>query len=278
VEFHVLGSVEIHVGGKVIHPGPPQQQLTLAVLLAEAGRTISTETLIDRIWDEAPATARRAAQVYISRLRRVLQKTAGEPVQVRNRSGGYLLDIAADRVDLHRCRRLTALARDPACPAGERATLLGSAVELWRGQPLTGIPGRWAARTREAWQQEYVDSAVAWARAELCVANPTAVIGRLSEAAAEYPLTESLAGALMRAMYAAGRPADALDQYGKISRRLAEELGVDPGRDLRELHRAILRDEPAGTRFAGRVTYRRARLLNRRGCTSPGRCCARPRS
>jgi DNA-binding SARP family transcriptional activator/tetratricopeptide (TPR) repeat protein len=242
VEFRILGPVEARRSGGQLQLGRPQQRLVLAVLLAEAGRTVSTATLIDRMWPSAPDAARRTVQVHIARLRRLLEPAA---VPLVGRSGGYLLDVDPDRVDLHRFRRLADAAREPHQPA-DRAPLLREAVGLWRGEPLAGLPGPWVPRTRSAWRQEYLDAVVAWADAEIAAADPGTVLGPLSALADEHPLTESLVAALMRVLYAAGRGAEALDLYARTRRLLADQLGADPGPDLQRQHLALLRgDRPA---------------------------------
>lgn len=106
--------------------------------------------------------------------------------------------------------------------------MLRSAIALWRGEPLSGLPGPWAAETRAAWQHDYLDAMVAWADSEVSVNNPGAVVGPLAALAAEHPLTESLAGALMRALHAAGRSADALDHYAHTRHTLTDQLGPTP--------------------------------------------------
>jgi DNA-binding SARP family transcriptional activator/tetratricopeptide (TPR) repeat protein len=242
VEFRVLGPVEADVDGRMVDLGRPQQRLVLAVLLVDAGRPVSTEALIDRVWDIAPDGARRTLQVHITRLRRVLD---GCSVELIRRSGGYVLDADPDRVDWHRFRRLVDQARRPECPGPAQATLLGQALELWSGPPLAGLPGRWAARVRQGWQQQYVEAVVAWAQASLGLGDPGVVLPRLGELVGEHPLAESVAAAYMRALYAAGRPADALEHYTAIRCRLAEELGTDPSPELRRLHRQILSADPA---------------------------------
>jgi tetratricopeptide (TPR) repeat protein len=250
VEFRVLGPVEAHTSGQLVDLGRPQQRLVLAVLLVDAGRPVSTETLIDRVWDSAPDGARRTLQVHITRLRRLLAETSttvGSPAALTRRSGGYLLDIDLDRVDVHRFRRLVNQARQGECPEAERVTLLGQALELWRGQPLADLPGEWATRVRHGWQDQYLETVVAWAQACLQVGDPGTVLPRLSEQVAEHPLVESLVAAYLRALYAAGRPADALGCYSAMRHRLADELGTDPGPELQQLHRQILTSDPVLT-------------------------------
>jgi tetratricopeptide (TPR) repeat protein len=172
-------------------------------------------------------------------------------------------------VDLHRFRRLVARARtagrsdagradagrsdagrsdagraDAERADAERAGALREALDLWRGQPLTGISGPWADRMREAWRQQYLDAVVVWADAGTGAGDAAAVVDRLADLCAENPLLEPLAAAYMRALRAAGRGAQALDFYAATRRRLAEELGTDPGAELQALHGAILRGDP----------------------------------
>ncbi|MDG4830089.1 tetratricopeptide repeat protein [Solwaraspora sp. WMMD1047] len=242
MEFRVLGPVEARVDGQAIPLGRPQQRLVLALLLVDAGRLVSTQMLIDRVWETAPAGARRTLHVHITRLRRLLT-TAGATMPLVRRSGGYLLDIDPVQVDLHQFRRLVARARDRDSPDQVRAARLHEAIGLWHGEPLAGLPAQWATRTRAAWQQEYLDAVVLWARAENRVGDPATVIGPLSELAAQYPLVEPLAVELTRVLYRLGRTAEALDLYTRTRRLLADELGIDPGHDLQQLHQAILRGD-----------------------------------
>jgi DNA-binding SARP family transcriptional activator/tetratricopeptide (TPR) repeat protein len=252
MQFHLIGPVEIHSAGQVIEIGPPQQRLLAAALAVDAGRLVTAESLIDRVWDEAPAGARRTLHVLVSKMRRVLERAcepAQDDVTVVRRSGGYVLQLDPDRVDLLRFRRLAEAARQ--ADDATELSLLRAAVALWHGEPLSGLPGNWAARTREAWRQEYLEVAVAWARAELGSGDPAATIGTLTMLAEEYPLAESVPAALMRALCAVGRPADALACYAQTSRRLADELGVDPGAELQAIHQATLRDPNQHVRTSG---------------------------
>src|SRR5206468_1331107 len=149
---------------------------------------------------------------HIARIRRTLERAGaldGEPpVRLTHTSGGYLLQVDADRVDLHRFRRLVGQARQPRHADGERTGWLREAVGLWRGQPLTGLTGEWVARMRQSWDRERLDAVVAWANAELRVGNPGAALGPLTELADQHPLVESLVAGVMRALAATGRPAD----------------------------------------------------------------------
>jgi len=246
LELRVLGPVELVAGESVVPVAQPQQCAVLATLVVEAGRLVPVEALVDRVWGpDPPPHARRTLHTYITRVRRLLEQASDageEAARLVHRTGGYLLEIDPDRVDLHRFRRLLEQAHH-GCGDEQRVKLLREALGLWRGQPLTGLPGQWAARMREGWQQQHRDAVLAWARAELHLGNPAAVIPVLTELVGEHPLVEPLTAALMRALHAAGHSAEALECYTSTRQLLAEELGVDPGAELQALHQAILRGE-----------------------------------
>ena len=241
LEVRLLGTVEARVDDRPPPVLAPQLRLLLAALATDAGRVVPMERLIDRVWDSPPARARTSLQVLVARLRRALEGPGAQADVIKHRDGGYLLDVAPDAVDLHRLDELVRQARD--APAAERVELLRQARELWRGEPFPGLPGAWSALSRDVWSRQYLDALVAWARAEQDVGNPAAVVGPLAEAAAHHPLVEPLAAELMRALAAAGRPAEALAAFAVVRRRLADELGADPGPPLQAVHQAILRGE-----------------------------------
>jgi DNA-binding SARP family transcriptional activator/Flp pilus assembly protein TadD len=241
MQIRLIGPVEIDSSGSVVDMGPPQQRLLAAALAVDAGRLVTAESLIDRIWDDAPGGARRTLHVLVSNLRRVLAQASGreqDAVTVVRGSGGYVLRLNPAQVDMLRLRRLADDARR--VDGTEEVQLLRAAVAVWQGEPLSGLPGNWAARTRTAWREEYLEVALAWARAELRTGDATATIGTLTSLAEEYPLAESATAMLMRALHAAGRPADALARYAQVRRRLADELGVDPGSELHGVYEATL--------------------------------------
>ncbi len=239
VEFRVLGPVEVWAQGRLVDAGPPQRRLVLAALLADLDRWVTTETLVDRVWEQAPAMARRGLHTHISRLRHVLRAVGAGDIE--HRSGGYRMRVAADLVDWHRFRQLVHSAEDKRAGDDERARLLGEALGLWRGLPLADLPGEWAARTRDNWRQQRLDAAVRWADTELALGRHEGVIGAIRDLVAEFPLAEPLIAAQLRTLLAAGRQAEALDCYAANRARLVEELGTEPGAQLQALHREMLR-------------------------------------
>ncbi|WP_330349780.1 ATP-binding protein [Streptomyces sp. NBC_00582] len=160
-------------------------------------------------------------------------------------TGGYRLDIPPELVDVHRFRSLVSRARQVGGSDGERVATLWEAMGLWRGEPLAGLPGEWAARTRESWRHQRIDAVLAWADAELRVDGPPVVVDTLSVLVAEHPLVEPLAVALMRALHAAGRAPEALACYTALRKRLADELGTTPGAEARRQHQVILSGKTA---------------------------------
>jgi DNA-binding SARP family transcriptional activator len=248
MEFRLLGEVELRAAGQMLDVGAPRPQAVLAALAVDAGRPVAIETLVDRVWADAPPVeVRNVLYSYLSRIRRLLRHAAtltGETtVRIERRHAGYVLDVDPDLVDLHRFRRLVDQDGDPRRGDGARAIALAEALGLWRGSPLAGLPGKWAEQIRDSWDRRRLDAVVQWAQVELRLGHPVAVITTLADLAAEYPLVEPLEALLMRALRAAGRSAEALDRYTAVRQRLADELGTDPGPELRALHAAVLHGE-----------------------------------
>ncbi len=249
MEVRLFGPVEVRVAGRLLDLGPPQRRLLMSVFAVHAGRPLPVEALIDRLWgDDPPAGARRAVHAHVARIRRALERSVGPgdgPTTLDRRSGGYVLDVQPDRIDVHRFRRLLESSRQPGAMDRDRRRVLREALALWRGDPLSGLAGDWAARTREGWRQDRLEAVLRWAAAELSGGDPVSTIGPLTDLAGEYPLVEPVTAALMRTLHAAGRTAEALDRYVAVRLRLVNELGVEPGAELRATQRAILAGAPA---------------------------------
>ncbi|GAB3421751.1 AfsR/SARP family transcriptional regulator [Flindersiella endophytica] len=252
-QFRVFGPVELLVAGHPQDLGPPKQRVVLAALVIDAGHPVSAETLIERVWaDDPPRQPRNALYGHIARLRKLLQRAAAteqaEPgrrqATLVRRAGGYVLDVDPDCVDVHRFERLVAQAAGPDLDGEQQATRIREALELWREPPLADLSGPWVERTRMWLTQLYLDAFLAWGRAELRLGRPDRVIGQAQQLLAEHPMVEPLAVLLIQALHEAGRTAEALDRYETTRRLLADELGVDPGADLQDLHVAMLRGEP----------------------------------
>jgi DNA-binding SARP family transcriptional activator/tetratricopeptide (TPR) repeat protein len=235
--FRLLGELQ---AGDQIEFGPAKQRLVLAALLLDAGQPVPLDTVIDRVWGAGPPKrARDSVYSYLARLRAVLQTLPGEPVRIERRGGGYRLNVAPADVDLHRMRQLATAARASADDM-RRADLLDQALQLWGGTPLPGLGGAWADEVRAALEQEHLDAAVLWARAWLASGHAEEVITRIRPLADREPLFEPLSEILILAQCAAGRAAEALSRYDRLRRRLRDDLGVDPGPELREAYRQAL--------------------------------------
>ncbi|MFD4557262.1 tetratricopeptide repeat protein [Streptomyces sp. NPDC058469] len=266
------------MAGRPVDLGPAKRRTVLAALLVDAGRWVPAETLIDRVWGEdPPAQVRGTLYAHIARIRRVLAETgprlsgdadipstawegAAEvpptaPELVRG-PAGYRIDVAPDLVDIHRFRSLVARARRAEGSDAARVSTLREAMGLWQGTPLAGLPGEWAARTRESWLHQYVDAVLVWADAELRVGGHLVVVDALSVLVAEHPLVEPLAVALIRALDAAGRAPEALACYAALRKRLADELGTEPGAEARRAHQAVLGGKAAPRPPSGAGTGR----------------------
>ncbi|WP_329177937.1 AfsR/SARP family transcriptional regulator [Streptomyces sp. NBC_01477] len=244
MEFRLLGEIEVWSAGRLLDLGTPRQQAVLAALVVDARKPVAIPTLVARIWDDAPPSDPRAVLYsYLSRIRRLLRQAAdpdgGEVVPLERRHAGYVLGLDPELVDLHRFRRLVDLGGRRQDEVA-RAAALTEALGMWRGTPLAGLPGAWAAQVRDSLDRRRLDAVVQWAQLKLHFGHPTEVVTALADLVTEYPLVEPLEMLLMRALSTTGRGAEALDRYSAVRRRLVDGLGTEPGPELRALHRALL--------------------------------------
>ncbi|WP_405064292.1 tetratricopeptide repeat protein [Kribbella sp. NBC_01505] len=243
MEFGVLGAVEARVGGVLVELGTARQRAVLAVLLVETGRSLPVERLIERIWgDRPPKRAKESLYSYVSRLRTAL--AAGGGPTIESSSAGYALAADPSVVDLHRFRRGVAEAREIADPA-ERLPLLEDALAQWRGEAFATLDNEWLNQLRATLDEERLAAELDRDDLRLATGGHPAMAAELSQRVAEHPLHERLAGQLIRALHLSGRQVDALAQYQQVRRRLADELGVEPGTPLQRLHQEILAGGPA---------------------------------
>lgn len=238
MEFRVLGPLEVRAGGRVIDVGGVRQRRILAALLVHPNRAVSLSRLVEVAWDhDPPATARRQVQNRVATLRRVLTP-AGGSIDVCD--SGYRLQVESGALDAVAFDRLVKRGRAAVDPK-----LLREALLLWRGPALSGLGG--TVLDREATRLEESRLAVLeeCLELELAEGGHGRIVPELRTLIAEHPLRERFVGLLMVALYRCGRQAEALAAYAVLASRLAEELGIDPGSELRRLHEAVLREDPS---------------------------------
>ncbi|GHH43065.1 AfsR/SARP family transcriptional regulator [Lentzea cavernae] len=250
--FRVLGPVEVDGLGGAARIPPGRQQVILGLLLVEANRVVSTEALVDALWDESPPdTARTQVQICVSRLRRTLD-TAGMSAVIDTRPPGYELRLNGDALDLADFLARTAEARVLVKEgrAAEAAALLREAAALWRGQCLGGAPNR-TLRTRALrLDEDRLTCVEDYLELELELGQHHQLVGEVTRLVHEHPLRERPRALLMLALHRSGRQAEALDTYRAGRALLVEELGLEPGERLRELEAAILAGETPAQRQA----------------------------
>jgi len=245
MEFCLFGEVQVISGHQAVDVGHRRERGLLALLLLDTPRPVPVERLIELLCDDdPPKEPRRAMQVHVSRLRKRLAEICGDRVRLRTQAAGYLLEVDPDTVDVHRFTRLVATAKRTEDPA-QRARVLREALALRRGPvcaDLTSQRLRWFLRDRlDEVCLEAVESRV---EADLALGAHRELVGELAELTARYPARERLVAARMVALYRSGRSREALEVYQATANELAEELGIDPGPALQNLHGAILNDAP----------------------------------
>jgi DNA-binding SARP family transcriptional activator len=241
VEFKVLGPLEVVQEGRVVEMGAPRQRAVLGFLLLHANEVVPTDRLAEALWpSKIPKTATKAIQVYVSALR----KAFGSARDVlETRGPGYVLRVRAGELDLHEFERLVARAQGEEPSA--RLEALGEALSLWRGPPLADFAYEAFVQPEAARLQELRQHALEQRiEASLELGGGSELVPELQSLVAERPLQERPRSLLMRALYRAGRQSEALDVFREGSRLLDEELGLEPGPELKELERSILRHDP----------------------------------
>ncbi|MBZ3905073.1 AfsR/SARP family transcriptional regulator [Streptomyces griseiscabiei] len=252
VDILILGTVELCADDRRDGLGSPKERLALASLAVDAGRAISLDTLIDRLWDGTPpAKARASLHSYVARIRRRLRdEELGD--LLTQQAHAYRLAVRPDQVDSHRYLRLCEQARSLADSGDDvRAlALLEQAEGLWRGEPLTGLPGLWAHGVRSNLSEKRLAATLTRMAIELRRGHYADLVPDLTALLDAHPTDETVAGQLMAANYGCGRQTDALRVYDTLRKRLAQEYGTAPGGSLARLHRLILRQAPVTELFA----------------------------
>jgi DNA-binding SARP family transcriptional activator len=262
VEFRILGPLEVTRGRGGVSVKTPKLRALLAVLLLHPNEVVSSERLIDELWGERPpATAPKLVQIYVSRLRRELGLDA-----IETRAPGYLLPVGEDDLDAARFRRLAGEGRRLATgdePEPARR-VFREALGLWRGPPLADVPFESFARNEvERLEEERMTALLDLIDCELALGRHAEVVPELEALVGQDPLRERPRAQLIVALYRSGRQADALALYRDARRTLVEELGLEPGRELRDLEKAILTQDPGLEAPPKRSAAQRPRLLRR---------------
>jgi DNA-binding SARP family transcriptional activator len=247
LDFRILGSLEVVCDERPIPLKPAKARALLALLLLEPGRPVSADRLIDELWgDEPPESAGVSLRVLVSRLREALAAVGASEVIV-TRTPGYALNIASDQIDAQRFEARLARGRGElgAGDAPSAAATLRDALALWRGPALADVadpPAAAAEATRlEEMRLMALEERI---QADLACGRHDLVLGELESLVRAHPFRERLWAARMVALYRCGRQAEALAAFTELRERLVEELGIEPGPELRDLQAAVLAHDP----------------------------------
>ncbi|HEY8471262.1 MAG TPA: BTAD domain-containing putative transcriptional regulator [Natronosporangium sp.] len=259
MEFRILGPIEAEIGGQRLPLARPRERCLLGVLLLEANRVVPVDRLAELLWsDQPPKRVRNTIQGCASRLRATLSGVNRAPngadgtrVELVYAGNGYQLRLDPQSVDAFRFQELLRRAAAEPAPA-ERVELLRAALDLWRGPALSGVlSGPARERLAASLEEQRLTAVEELAAACLELRRGREVLPTLARFANEHPGRERLAALHMRALQQAGRRADALAVYARTRGFLVDQLGIEPGLELRNVHKVVLRDEPAGPPAAG---------------------------
>jgi DNA-binding SARP family transcriptional activator/pimeloyl-ACP methyl ester carboxylesterase len=253
VQFHLLGPLDVTHDGRTVAVGGPRTRAVLAMLLLDANRVVAADRLVDELWPEH-GQQRGAAnlQVRLSELRRAL-RSVGEGERLVTRPPGYVLRVAADELDVTRFEQLASAGRN-ALAAGDAAravALLDRSLGVWRGPALADVgDGSSASIERARLEEERLTALETRIDAQLACGRHRGTIAELETLTAANPFRERFWCHRLLALYRCGRQAEALSAYREMRATLAEQLGIEPGPELRDLHDRILRQDP-GLEYRG---------------------------
>ena len=242
MDFGLLGPLRVRDGTRHVFVSAPRQRVLLAALLLSAGRVVSLDTLAETLWEGgSPAGARGALHSAVQRLRSTLGPAGASLIETR--PPGYLIKAEDAGLDIREFSEL-ATRGHAAAEAGtwaQAASLLREALGRWRGEPLEDVPSQ-VLRNREVphLADQRLHALAARIDADLHLGRHGEVVAELRQLVAEHPLQEQFHAQLMLSLYRTGRQSDALAAYQVVRRVLADQLGIDPGPELRLLHQRIL--------------------------------------
>ncbi|MDA3648605.1 tetratricopeptide repeat protein [Saccharopolyspora indica] len=242
LRVEVLGPLRVSAGGEAVDPGSETQRVLLGLLALSPNEPVARDALVEAVWGErSTAGSADLLQSRVSRLRRRLQAEAEEPVLIADR-GGYQLVLSEGQHDLLVFRRLVTAARQ-APKATEACALFADAVALWRGEPLEGLASLQEHPLITALVRDFRAVLVEYAAVAAELGRHQEVLPHLQRIADADPLHEAVHAALMIALAGSGQQAAALTTFDALRRRLADELGADPGPELTAAHQRVLRQE-----------------------------------
>jgi WD40 repeat protein/DNA-binding SARP family transcriptional activator len=233
MQISVLGPVEVTADGRPVAIGKGKPRALLAVLALDEGSTVSSDRLVEALWGEdPPPTAAKMVQLYVSQVRKALA-ASGDGAEILTRGRGYELRLGDGAVD---ALRFAALVADD---------MPREALALWRGAPLADVAEEpFAAGEIRRLEELHLTAAERAIDGDLAAGRHREVLAELEVLVARDPLREGLQAQRMLALYRSGRQAQALQAYRQARSALVEQIGVEPGPALRELHDAILRQDP----------------------------------
>ena len=249
VKYRLLGPLEASaVSGEKISIARPKHCQLLGLLLLSHNSAVTTDHLIDNLWEDGPpATARGLLKTYIWGLRRLLSPRDPDVAPIETLAGGYRMLVDAGDLDLlvfsGLAREGRNLLRGGHLNTADRA--LRHALSLWRGPVLQGVPKSWSLNDAAVnLDEERLDAVEDWAEVRLTLGCHVDVAGQLRPWVRANPLRERLWGQLMLALYRSGRRGEALQLFHELRRELDDELGIPPSAPVRHLHEQILRGDP----------------------------------
>lgn len=251
VRFGILGPLRAWRGDHALSLGPGKQRAVLAVLLIEANRPVSPARIVEAVWrNDPPANGTNVVQKYVAGLRQVLEpdrppRSSGRLLSLTE--AGYRLSVAPGHLDAEAFDERVRRARLRAAEGRYDAAVedVEAALQLWQAEPLAGLDGPVFASARDRFREWHAAALELWVDLHLKLGRHDSVLPDLGRLVADYPLRERLRYLQMLALYRCGRQAEALAAYRDIRERLVEEIGIEPGDSLQQLHQQILGADPA---------------------------------
>ncbi len=278
MRFRILGPVEVQVDGGWSSISAPKGRTVLAVLLLRSGEVVSIDQLIDEVWPGSPpAKSVNLISGYVHKLRRLIGDSQGRVLATH--SPGYKMLVAADDLDARQFTRLAAEGRQ-ALFAGDSpraAGLLGEALGLWNGsRALPDVPpSPLVSAEATGLEESRVEALELRIQADLACGRQAQVVAELRRLLADHPIREGMWALLMRALYGSGRQAQALEAFAQAREVIADELGVEPSAELRQLHQQLLQaDADSGSPVSATKTAAADSPFT--GLRGPGRAGRQP--